>query len=189
MSIRKISTLSIAFFCSFIVFNAIFVQPVFAISCSGGFGMTHSACENNTGCTWIGIIGADGKPSDVDGTCQAKTKAGTTGDSIGIINPAISEKLGQKPDESNNGTTFSYYFVTVWRALIIVGGLATLFNLVTGALEWITAGGEQTKVQHSRNRMMEGLFGLAILVGSFAIIQVLGSIFKFDILKITFPTP
>jgi hypothetical protein len=119
-------------------------------------------------------------------TTTQKDSALTTN---GITNPAISKNLGGNPDESNSGATFSSYFVTVWRAMITIGALASLFNLVTGALEWITAGGEQTKVQHSRQRILEGIVGFAILAGSFAIIQVLGNIFGYDMLHITFPTP
>src|ERR1700752_2848487 len=96
-----------------------------------------------------------------------------------ITNPAINKVLGGDADAANAGTTFSVYFIMIWRALIVVGTLAMLFNLVNGALEWITAGGEQSKVSHARQKMTEGVVGLVILVGSFAIIMFIGQLFHF----------
>jgi hypothetical protein len=107
----------------------------------------------------------------------------------GITNPAISVKLGGSASEAASGRTFSSYFVTIWNAIIMVGVLAMLFSFVNGAIEWITAGGEQSKVQHARQRMTEGVIGLIILAGSFAIVGFLGTLFGFDLLKFNIPKP
>jgi hypothetical protein len=121
---------------------------------------------------------------------QQKCKAACAAPSVpgGITNPAISPTLGGSPSEANSGKTFSTYFVTVWRALIVIGTLAMLFNLINGAMEWITAGGEQSKVQHARQKMTEGIVGLVILAGSFVLIMYIGQIFNFNLLNITFST-
>ncbi len=123
------------------------------------------------------------------GQCLAACPASVNGQGGGITNPAIPVDLGGNPDQANSGATFSKYFIIVWRAIIVVGTLAMLFSFVNGALEWITAGGEQAKVSHARQKMTEGVVGLAILVGSFVIIEYIGLLFHFDVLKITFPTP
>jgi hypothetical protein len=106
-----------------------------------------------------------------------------------ITNPVINENLGGRPDEAKDGTTFTQYFVVIWKALIVVGALAVLFNLVNGAIEWITAGGENSKVQHARQKMTQAIIGMIILAGSFAIIAFLGNLFGFDVLKLSIPTP
>jgi hypothetical protein len=107
----------------------------------------------------------------------------------GIVNPILDPKLGGSPDQAQAGITFSSYFITIWRGLIVIGGLAVLFNFVNGAIEWITAGGEQSKIQHARQKMTNAFIGMAILVGSFATIAFLSNIFGFNLLQMTFPTP
>jgi hypothetical protein len=106
-----------------------------------------------------------------------------------ITNPIINETLGGNAEAAQAGTTFTSYFIVVWRALIFVGSLAVLFNLVNGAIEWITAGGEASKVTHARQKMTQAIIGMIILAGSFAIISFLGNLFGFDVLKLTLPTP
>lgn len=107
----------------------------------------------------------------------------------GITNPAISAALGGNPDRANSGATFSSYFITIWRALIVVGALAVLFNLVNGAIEWVTAGGDAGKVKHAREKMTQAIVGMILLAGSFAIVAFIGQIFGLNILKFTIPTP
>ncbi len=109
--------------------------------------------------------------------------------STGITNPVIDQTLGGNADNANNGTIFVSYFVTVWRALIVVGGLAVLFNFVNGAIEWITAGGQQDKVGHGRQKMTNSIVGMVILAGSFILINYISDLFGLNLLKFTFPTP
>jgi hypothetical protein len=105
-----------------------------------------------------------------------------------ITNPVIPKALGTDADKAKSGEIFSSYFVTVWRALITIGVLAVLFNLVNGALEWITAGGEQSKVEHARQKMTNAVVGMVILSGTFVLIGVIGTLFNFDLLKFTLPS-
>jgi len=112
--------------------------------------------------------------------------AGNTG---GITNPVISPILGGSATDAASGATFTTYFITIWRALIVIGALATLFALVNGALEWITAGGQKDKVSHGRQKMTEALVGMVVLAGTFAIINFVSSLFGLNLLQFTLPTP
>jgi NADH:ubiquinone oxidoreductase subunit 6 (subunit J) len=107
----------------------------------------------------------------------------------GITNPVISSALGTDPDKAANGTIFASYFITVWRAIIVVGGLAVLFNLINGAIEWVTSGGEQSKVQKARQKMTQAVIGMVILAGSFIVVNFISNLFGFNLLKFTLPTP
>jgi hypothetical protein len=111
------------------------------------------------------------------------------GEFTGISNPVINEALGSNPEKAQSGDIFTNYFIVVWRALIVVGALAVLFNLINGAIEWITAGGEASKVTHARQKMTNAVIGMIILAGSFSIIAFLGNLFGFDVLRLTIPTP
>ncbi len=106
----------------------------------------------------------------------------------GITNPAIGS-LGDSSTKAESGSTFTGYFVTIWRALIFVGVLALLFNLLNGGLDWILAGGEAAKIQKGRDKMVQSVIGMVILAGSFVIISYVSSLlFNFDLLNLTVPT-
>lgn len=77
----------------------------------------------------------------------------------------------------------------LWKTVVIIGGLLLLIYLVFGAFEWITAGGDKEKVKQARQRIMNGIIGMAILTASFAIMTFLKVLFGFDLLNIVWPTP
>lgn len=106
-----------------------------------------------------------------------------------ISNPVISPVLGSGANKAYQGTTFSSYFITIWRALITIGGLTLIFNLVNGALEWISAGGAKDKVEHGRQKMTNAVIGMVILSASFAFVSFISSLFGFNLLQLTIPTP
>jgi len=61
-------------------------------------------------------------------------------------------------------------------------GLAFLLFFIFGALQWITAAGDQGKVEAARKQMTNGAIGLVIIIMSFAIVGVVGSVLGLDIL-------
>ena len=43
----------------------------------------------------------------------------------GVTNPAIGN-LGNSAQKASSGATFAFYLVYIWRAIIMIGGLATM---------------------------------------------------------------
>lgn len=106
----------------------------------------------------------------------------------GITNPAIGD-LGNNSVEAASGATFTSYFVRIWQAVITVGGLTVLLYFVWGGIEWITAGGDSSKIEKARNKITQSVIGMIILVGSFAIIGLINTLFfgnDFNLLNPTF---
>lgn len=109
----------------------------------------------------------------------------------GLYNPATGQ-MNTNPTAAAAGLTFVTYFITIWQALITVGGLMVIIYFLWGAIEWITAGGDSGKVGKARDKITQAVIGLVILVGSFVIIAFLGGLFfgrDFDLFRLTFPTP
>ena len=112
-----------------------------------------------------------------------------------INNPVLAEELGGTADSSeaaSDGTVFLSYLVSLWETIINIGGLLVLFYFVWGAFEWITAGGESSKLEKARLRMMHAVVGLLILVSSFVILGYISTALfgeSFSILNLSFPTP
>ncbi len=67
-------------------------------------------------------------------------------------------------------------------AIILVAALATFIYLLYGGVEWIMAGGEKGKIENARNRITQGIIGLAIVASSWAIFQLIMYFFGIDIL-------
>jgi hypothetical protein len=59
-----------------------------------------------------------------------------------------------------------------------------------GAFEWITSGGDKTKVENARNKITSAVIGLVLLVSSFVLLSFLSKLLfagEFDLLKLTVP--
>lgn len=109
-----------------------------------------------------------------------------------ITNPAISGPKGNDAAAAASGATFASYFVYLWNALLVVGGLVTVVFFLQGALEWISAGGDSAKLQEARSRMINAAIGIFILVSMYTIINFISSLFfgtDFSLLVFTVPAP
>ncbi|HNQ16648.1 MAG TPA: hypothetical protein PKJ26_00480 [Candidatus Woesebacteria bacterium] len=108
-----------------------------------------------------------------------------------ITNPAVGN-LGNDPDKAADGSLFLSQIVRYWNNIISIGGLLLLLFFVWGALQWITASGDKTKLEAARNRMLQAAIGLLILVSSFVIIGFVGNLLfgdTFQVLNFKFFTP
>lgn len=101
-----------------------------------------------------------------------------------ITNPAVPG--GESPEGGN--VEFAQSLAILWRTIIIVGGLAFLLYFIWGGLQWIMAGGDKSKVQEGRDKITQGLIGLALLAASFVIVEFLSSALGMDLLQFEWPT-
>jgi len=77
------------------------------------------------------------------------------------------------------GTLLSNLITTI----TVVGGLAFVVYFSLGALEWITAGGDKTKVSGAQTQMTQATIGLIAIVASYFIIGIVGAVLGLDILR------
>ncbi len=87
----------------------------------------------------------------------------------GICNPIIKGLCGENNAPAKFGGLISSLFV----AFIIIGALFTLFNLLTGGLMWITSGGDKAGLENARNRIVNAVIGLGVLVASWVIFIII----------------
>jgi len=93
---------------------------------------------------------------------------------------------GDNPDGSNQ--QFAISVATLWQTIIIVGGLAFILYFLYGGLQWITAGGDKGKIEEARNKITQGLIGLALLAASYVIIKFIETAIGLNLLNISWPT-
>jgi len=70
-----------------------------------------------------------------------------------------------------------------FSAIILVAGLATFGYLVLGGINWITAGGDKGKLEEARNKITNGIIGLAIVASAWAVYLLLDYFFGIGIAK------
>ena len=64
----------------------------------------------------------------------------------------------------------------------IIGGLIFVIYFLIASIQWITAGGDAGKLTEARNKMVQGALGLIILVASYGILGLIGTIVGIDII-------
>jgi len=72
----------------------------------------------------------------------------------------------------------------LWHTLTILAGILMLAYLIWGAIDWISSKGDPQKITDARGKMSAALIGLAILTLTFAIVNLVGWLLGFDILKL-----
>lgn len=66
--------------------------------------------------------------------------------------------------------------------MTIAGSIWFMFQLLFGGYEWISSAGDTKKLTTARQRIMNGFFGLVIIIAAWVIIAVVGQFFGYDIL-------
>lgn len=72
---------------------------------------------------------------------------------------------------------------TVIGLVTVAAGLFFVVNFVLAALEWVTAGGDSSKVQKARDKMVQSAIGLVIIVLAYAIIGLVSGVLGLEILN------
>ncbi|MFH2085896.1 MAG: hypothetical protein ABII21_03885 [bacterium] len=93
---------------------------------------------------------------------------------------------GNTPDDSPH--QFAITIATLWQTIILVGGLAFVLYFLMGGINWITAGGDKGKIEEARNKITQGLIGLAVLAASYVIIKFIETAIGMNLLNISWPT-
>jgi len=78
------------------------------------------------------------------------------------------------------------FFDSLLSALVTlgltVGAIVFLFMAISGAIDWITAGGDRAKLETARGKVGNALVGLFVMLSIFGIISLIETIFGVSIL-------
>jgi hypothetical protein len=67
--------------------------------------------------------------------------------------------------------------------MTIAGSIWFLFQLLFGGYEWISSAGDAKKLTEARQRIMNGFFGLIIVIAAWAIVAMVGKFLGYDTLN------
>lgn len=63
--------------------------------------------------------------------------------------------------------------------LTVIAGIYFFFILITGAIQWISSGGDKAKVSDARDRVTMGVIGMIVVVAAIFIVQIAGDFLGF----------
>lgn len=78
------------------------------------------------------------------------------------------------------GRTYLHSGITLF---LIGAALLALFFFIWGGIGWITSGGDKTKLQNARNKMIYSIIGLIVAFLAFFIVTLIGTLFGVELLK------
>lgn len=61
--------------------------------------------------------------------------------------------------------------------ILVIAALAVLYFLIMGGFNWLTAGGDKSKVESGRNMIINAIIGLTIMASTFAIYRIIIDVF------------
>ena len=84
------------------------------------------------------------------------------------------------PNPNNTGdnsgiAVFAKFISNVIGVLTIVAIIWFVFVLITGAISWISAGGDKNAVEGARKKITNGIIGLVITIAAIFIIDLIGT--------------
>lgn len=97
-----------------------------------------------------------------------------------ITNPALGEGYS-----SQTGEGFLQSFLPAAIGIVyVIGAIIFVFLLITGAISWMTSGGDKQAVESARGKITSAIIGLVLLLISFAIIGLIENFFGIQILRL-----
>jgi len=80
-------------------------------------------------------------------------------------------------------TTFGTFFESLLSGIMLIAALMVFFFLIWGAIEWITAGGDQSKIQKGRDKIVQSIIGIIVLASTLALFGLVQSFLGLEILN------
>jgi len=79
--------------------------------------------------------------------------------------------------------TFNKVISTIISIMTIIAAVWFLFVLMTGAIGWITAGGDKASLETAKKRISNGIVGIVVVVTAIFLADILGKLLGLDILN------
>lgn len=68
------------------------------------------------------------------------------------------------------------FFSAIVRLMMVVGGIFTLWQFLSGGFEYISSGGDKAKITNATQKITMSITGLVIMTASFIVIAIISKI-------------
>lgn len=107
-------------------------------------------------------------------------------DNTGIISNPILKSGGGELSSYTGKAFIQAVLPAIITFALIVGAIFFVFMLITGAIQWISSGGDKGGLEAAKSKITNALIGIVILFSFFAIGSLIGNFFGVDIMAIQF---
>lgn len=102
---------------------------------------------------------------------------------LGTFKPATDAFSKGSTGEQGAYRNLEGFLSTLIGFLTVLGAIFFVVNFITGAFEWITSAGDKGKLEKARNRMLNGVLGMILIVASYSLLGLLSSVIGVDFLN------
>ncbi len=102
---------------------------------------------------------------------------------LGGFRPPVDNSLTQGSDTPAVLNNLENFISQILGILTVVASLFFIVNFMLAAVNWVTAGGDSSKIQKARDAMIQNTIGLIIVVGAYGIIGLIALIVGINILE------
>lgn len=100
-----------------------------------------------------------------------------------ILNEVGAVAGGDIVNSTQSLTTAETVLSNIIGLITTLGALFFIFYFLLGAFNWLNSGGDSGKVQKARDMMVQATIGLVVLVASYAVVGLIGTIVGLNILQ------
>ena len=83
-----------------------------------------------------------------------------------------------------SASVFSDVISNAIGVMTIIAGIWFIFQFISGGYSYMTAGGDQQKVNNASQRITNAIIGLVVVVAAYAIASLIGKILGFNLLNV-----
>lgn len=84
-------------------------------------------------------------------------------------------------DPTDGEAGFGRLVSQILNIVVVIGALLVFIYLIWGGIEWISAGGDKSKIEKARNRITQSVLGLVVLAAMLALFALLQTALGFEI--------
>jgi len=88
-------------------------------------------------------------------------------------------------EQDPGASAFTNFITKTIGVMTVVAFIWFIFVLFTGAIGWLSSGGDKVKLQEAQKKITTGLIGLIIVISAIFLIKLIGNMFDIDILDLT----
>lgn len=103
--------------------------------------------------------------------------------SIGSLEPITQARAPKTLTATGFTDSLELYLGDIIGIITALGALFFIVYSFLAAYQWVTAGGDSGKVEKAKDRFIWGTLGLVLIVASYSIIGLIGSLVGLDILN------
>ena len=104
-----------------------------------------------------------------------------------IVNPVLPGSIGGGGGDVVPSAVGSIISSLV-GGFLILSFIATLLYMLLGGFDWITSGGDKTKLQSARDKITNALVGLIVVGASWAVMMIVGNFTGIEFPSLPIPT-